>query len=52
MSFGKSRRWREVLLILTNGRTDKLDARPLLTYFSELFKWLIQKNQMTAVHGD
>ncbi|RWS02929.1 angiotensin-converting enzyme-like protein, partial [Dinothrombium tinctorium] len=37
---GSSIKWQEAMRIITGGRTDRMDARPLLEYFDPLFQWL------------
>ncbi|KAK7075582.1 hypothetical protein SK128_019629 [Halocaridina rubra] len=45
LSLGKSRPWSEALSVLTNGRTNKLDAGPILEYFAPLLAWLQSQNK-------
>lgn len=40
MELGSSEPWQEAMKIMTGGETDKMDARPLLDYFSPLLEWL------------
>ncbi|XP_045596886.2 angiotensin-converting enzyme [Procambarus clarkii] len=45
LSLGKSRPWREALSVLTSGRTNKLDVKPILDYFAPLLTWLQSQNR-------
>ena len=45
LSLGKSRPWPEVMNALTNGRTSRLEAAPLLQYFAPLQAWLESQNR-------
>ncbi|KAK8746314.1 hypothetical protein OTU49_017362, partial [Cherax quadricarinatus] len=45
LSLGKSRPWTEALLILTSGKTSKLDVKPILEYFAPLIAWLKSQNR-------
>lgn len=49
MRLGKSRPWRIAISELTDGRTDTLDARPMLRYFRNLYSWLKQQNREEEV---
>jgi peptidyl-dipeptidase A len=51
LSLGSSRPWPEVIRIMTRGRTDKLDARPLLEYFKPLSMWLNLQNRDESLVG-
>jgi peptidyl-dipeptidase A len=51
LSSGSSRPWPEVIRIMTRGRTDKLDARPLLEYFKPLIMWLNVQNRDESLVG-
>ncbi|KAJ9595075.1 hypothetical protein L9F63_013640, partial [Diploptera punctata] len=51
LSAGSSRPWAEVIRIMTRGRTDKLDARPLLEYFKPLSMWLNVENRDESLVG-
>jgi peptidyl-dipeptidase A len=51
LSLGTSRPWPEVIRIMTQGRTDKLDARPLLEYFKPLSMWLNVQNRDEILVG-
>uniref|UniRef100_A0A1W7R9Z8 Angiotensin-converting enzyme n=1 Tax=Hadrurus spadix TaxID=141984 RepID=A0A1W7R9Z8_9SCOR len=44
MELGKSKPWPEVLSILTNGQTKKMDAGALLEFFQPLYQWLQREN--------
>lgn len=45
MELGSSKPWPEVLYILTKGKTNDLDAGPLLEYFMPLYRWLKARNR-------
>ncbi|XP_050739110.1 angiotensin-converting enzyme-like isoform X1 [Eriocheir sinensis] len=45
LSLGKSRPWTEALQRLTSGKTNKLDAQPILEYFAPLQSWLESENR-------
>jgi hypothetical protein len=51
LSLGSSRPWPEVIRIMTRGRTDRLDARPLLEYFKPLSMWLNIQNREESLVG-
>ncbi|XP_042865638.1 angiotensin-converting enzyme-like [Penaeus japonicus] len=45
LSLGKSRPWPEALSVLTSGRTNELEAGPILEYFEPLMAWLKSQNK-------
>ncbi|XP_047493247.1 LOW QUALITY PROTEIN: angiotensin-converting enzyme-like [Penaeus chinensis] len=45
LSLGKSRPWPEALSVLTSGRTNSLEAGPILEYFQPLMAWLESQNK-------
>ncbi|RZF41950.1 hypothetical protein LSTR_LSTR016996 [Laodelphax striatellus] len=51
MSIGSSRKWTEVVKIATRGRASRLDARPMLEYFSPLLLWLRVQNRDERIVG-
>ncbi|PSN37551.1 Angiotensin-converting enzyme [Blattella germanica] len=51
LALGSSRPWSEAIRIMTRGRTDKLDARPLLEYFKPLSMWLSVQNRDESLVG-
>ncbi|XP_022707839.1 angiotensin-converting enzyme-like isoform X2 [Varroa jacobsoni] len=44
LALGSSKPWPEALKAITNGKTGKMDARPILRYFQPLYDWLIKYN--------
>ncbi|XP_064084729.1 angiotensin-converting enzyme-like [Macrobrachium nipponense] len=52
LSLGKSRPWTDALSVLTNGRTRKLDAGPILEYFGPLLSWLESQNKGEFIGWD
>nr|CAD7437770.1 unnamed protein product [Timema bartmani] len=51
LSMGSSRSWSEIIHVMTKGRTDKLDSRPLLEYFQPLAMWLSVQNRDEKIVG-
>lgn len=51
LELGASRPWPEVISILTRGKTNKLDAKPLLDYFAPLKLWLQVRNRGETLIG-
>ncbi|XP_076042803.1 angiotensin-converting enzyme-like isoform X2 [Oratosquilla oratoria] len=49
LSLGRSRPWNEALSVLTQGRTSRMDAAPLVQYFSPLLTWLQSQNRDQVV---
>ncbi|XP_035233433.1 angiotensin-converting enzyme-like [Stegodyphus dumicola] len=49
MRLGSSVHWEKAMQIITNGKTYKMDARPLLEYFDPLIKWLHEQNKNETV---
>ncbi|GFY78990.1 angiotensin-converting enzyme, partial [Trichonephila inaurata madagascariensis] len=45
LSLGSSVHWKEAMKIGTQGKTDKMDAKPMLEYFAPLLKWLKEQNK-------
>ncbi|XP_050305397.1 angiotensin-converting enzyme-like isoform X2 [Anthonomus grandis grandis] len=48
---GKARHWKDVLKMLTKGRTDKLSADRMIEYFKPLLLWLQSSNRNEPVIG-
>lgn len=48
MQLGSSKSLPEVLKILTRGKSDKLDAAPLLEFFQPLLDFLVKENKATG----
>lgn len=48
---GKARHWKDVLKMLTKGKSDKLSAEGLLEYFQPLHDWLKSVNKNETVIG-
>ncbi|XP_075230868.1 angiotensin-converting enzyme-like isoform X2 [Lycorma delicatula] len=51
MALGSSRKWTEVVKIITRGRASRLDARPMLEYFGPLLLWLRVQNRDEQIVG-
>ncbi|KAG8179605.1 hypothetical protein JTE90_025770 [Oedothorax gibbosus] len=49
LSLGSSKPWKEAMLIVTKGKTEKMDAQPIIDYFEPLLKWLKDKNKNTFI---
>ncbi|KAL7646406.1 UNVERIFIED_CONTAM: hypothetical protein RMT77_003319 [Armadillidium vulgare] len=45
LRLGKSKPWRRVLSDFSGGRTNQLNAGPLLRYFKHLQEWLVKENR-------
>ncbi|KAF8795126.1 Angiotensin-converting enzyme-like protein [Argiope bruennichi] len=45
LSLGSSVHWREAMKIVTQGKTDKMDATPIMDYFRPLMEWLKEQNK-------
>lgn len=45
LSLGSSVHWTKAMSIITKGKTDKMDAQPLIEYFDPLMKWLKKLNE-------
>ncbi|XP_064471670.1 angiotensin-converting enzyme-like [Ornithodoros turicata] len=45
LQLGKSVPWPDVLSLVTKGKTNKMDARPMLEYFEPLMQWLRKENE-------
>ncbi|OQR78107.1 angiotensin-converting enzyme-like [Tropilaelaps mercedesae] len=44
LALGSSKPWPDALKAITNNKTGKMDARPMLRYFQPLHDWLIKYN--------
>lgn len=51
MQVGKARHWKDVLKMLTKGKTDRLSAEPMLNYFKPLQMWLRIQNRDENIIG-
>ncbi|CAL1265728.1 unnamed protein product [Larinioides sclopetarius] len=45
LSLGSSVHWREAMKLVTQGKTDKMDATPMMDYFRPLMEWLKEQNK-------
>nr|QDC23064.1 angiotensin-converting enzyme isoform 1 [Cupiennius salei] len=45
LSLGSSVHWSEAMKVITRGKTDKMDAQPMIEYFEPLMKWLKEENE-------
>lgn len=45
LSLGSSKPWNEAMSIITKGKTNKMDAKPILEYFAPLLKWPKRQNK-------
>ncbi|CAL1265735.1 unnamed protein product [Larinioides sclopetarius] len=45
LSLGGSVHWNKAMSIMTQGKTDKIDVRPMIEYFAPLLKWLKEQNK-------
>ncbi|GIY26315.1 angiotensin-converting enzyme [Caerostris darwini] len=45
LRLGSSVHWKKAMSIVTQGKTDKMDAKPMLEYFAPLLKWLKEQNK-------
>jgi len=48
---GASKPWQDVVRQLTRGKTNRIDAGAMLTYFEPLNAWLKRQNEMQPVIG-
>ena len=46
---GASQPWQYAMGNITKGRTQKMDARPLLRFFKPMQEWLTRRNQELGV---
>ncbi|KAK9873973.1 hypothetical protein WA026_002324 [Henosepilachna vigintioctopunctata] len=51
LSLGKSKHWKEVLRLLTRGKTDKISADAMIKYFQPLYIWLKVQNKNEKIVG-
>lgn len=51
MSIGKSKHWKDVIRILTKGKTDRISADPMIKYFQPLYIWLKVQNANENIVG-
>lgn len=51
LKLGRSVHWKEIIRMLTNGRTDRLSADSLLRYFQPLEQWLKVQNRDETIVG-
>lgn len=51
MKFGKSKHWKDIIRILTSGKTDRLSADAMLRYFQPLELWLRVQNREEIIVG-
>ncbi|GBM64390.1 Angiotensin-converting enzyme [Araneus ventricosus] len=49
LSLGGSVHWNKAMSIITQGKTDKMDAKPMVEYFAPLLKWLREQNKNETV---
>uniref|UniRef100_A0A646QF91 Angiotensin-converting enzyme n=1 Tax=Hemiscolopendra marginata TaxID=943146 RepID=A0A646QF91_9MYRI len=49
LKLGISKPWPEVLSIMTGGKTNRMDAAPLVEYFQPLYDWLKEINQNETI---
>jgi peptidyl-dipeptidase A len=42
---GSSKPWPDVIRTLTRGKTNKMEAGPILEYFHPLMEWLKEQNK-------
>lgn len=49
LSLGSSKPWKEAMSVITKGKTDKMDAKPIVEYFAPLLKWLKEQNKDNVV---
>jgi len=49
MKIGSSQPWTDVMKVITKGKTDKMDAQPILDYFAPLIEWLKEQNKNEVV---
>ncbi|XP_054707050.1 angiotensin-converting enzyme-like [Uloborus diversus] len=45
LSLGNSVHWKAAMSVITEGKTDKMDAGPMLEYFRPLMEWLEEQNE-------
>jgi len=45
LKLGNSVHWSEAMNVITRGKTKKMDAEPLIEYFTPLIKWLKKQNE-------
>lgn len=45
LSLGSSQHWKSAMKIMTKGKTDKMDAKPIVEYFEPLIVWLKEQNK-------
>ncbi|XP_022240774.1 angiotensin-converting enzyme-like isoform X1 [Limulus polyphemus] len=45
LQLGSSKPWTEAMKIMTGGKTNKMDAAPIIEYFDPLIQWLKEQNK-------
>ena len=45
LSLGSSVHWKEAMSVITRGKTNKMDAQPMIEYFQPLMDWLKKQNE-------
>lgn len=51
MNIGKSKHWKDVVKLLTKGKSDRISADSMIKYFQPLFNWLKVQNKNENIVG-